>query len=331
MKQALRDITHEIERVIHLKKDDVVLDIGSNDGTLLRSYRTAGIRKVGVEPATNLAAEGKKGVDVFINDFWSSRLYRSKHQKKARVVTAIGMFYDMEDPNSFIRDIADVLTLDGVFVAQLMCLKNMLDTSDVGNICHEHLEYYSLATLTYLFRKNSLEVIDIEHNEVNGGSYRIYARPIGGTVRPRAGAHERIQRYMQSEKHLGSVKTHLDFFKRIEKNKKRTVDFIKKEVTKGKTVWVYGASTKGNTILQYFGLDYRLITGAADRSQDKWGKETVGTHIPIYPEKVARHARPDYFLVLPYAFIKEFIKRETRWLAGGRKFIVPLPTFTTYP
>ena len=327
MKKALRDITLEIEKNIPLKNGDVVLDIGSNDGTLLRSYKIKNLVKVGVEPALNLAKYGKQGVDIFINDFWNIKSYKKNVNKKAKIITAIGMFYDMEDPGKFIKDISLALDENGIFITQLMCLKNMLDTNDIGNICHEHLEFYSLKTLKYLFEKNNLEIINIEYNHINGGSYRIFTRLIGSKINPFKESGKRLRYYFASEKGLNSIKTHLDFFKRIEENKKKTVNFIKSEVLKGKKIWVYGASTKGNTILQYFGINNKYIIGASERSPDKWGKVTIGTNIPIYSETIARKAKPDYFLVMPYAFINEFYKREKNWLKQGGKFILPLPKF----
>jgi len=327
MKKALRDITEKAETMFKLKAGDVVLDIGSNDGTLLRSYQIPGLITVGVEPADNLKEEGSKGITHLIHDFWVLDSYMKAVGKKAKVVTAIGMFYDMEDPNQFVADAANVLTDDGVFIAQLMCLKNMLDSNDVGNIVHEHLEYYSFKSLEYLFNKNGLEIIDVEINDVNGGSYRIYSRRIGSRTQPASGAVERIQKVRDSEKGFENKQVYLDFFKRLEDNKKKCVDFIKQEVARGKKVWVYGASTKGNVILQYYGLDHALIEGASERSSFKWGKYTVGSMIPIYSEEEARQKKPDYFLVLPYAFFKEFYAREEEWRKGGGKFIVPLPEF----
>ena len=327
MRNALRDITKSIEDRIPLQSGDVVLDIGSNDGTMLRTYTVSGLIKVGVEPASNLAEEGKKGLEYFVNDFWLYDSYWKAVGKKAKVITAIGMFYDMEDPNQFIADAASALTPDGVFVAQLMCLKNMLDTNDVGNICHEHLEFYSLTALEFLFDKNGFEIIDIEHNVVNGGSYRVFASLKGANLPAIPGAAERMKKYRDEEAGFDSDTVHKDFFARIEENKKKCVDFIRGEVAKGKKVWVYGASTKGNTILQYYGLDHRDIEAASERSPEKWGKVTVGTGIPIVSEDEARKANPDYFLVLPYAFFDEFYKREEEWRNKGGKFIVPLPEF----
>jgi hypothetical protein len=327
MKEALREITSKIEKNYNLKKGDVVLDIGSNDGTLLRTYDIPGLVTVGVEPAKNLAEEGKKGLSYFISDFWNHDSYNKFVGKKAKIITAIGMFYDMEDPNQFIFDAASSMDKEGVFIAQLMCLKNMIDKNDVGNICHEHLEFYSFSSLEYLFNKNGLEIIDVEKNDVNGGSYRIYAKLKNSDVKPPKGAEDRIRRVRKDEADLQSKDAFIKFYERIELNKNLCVDFIKSEIAKGKTIWIYGASTKGNTILQFYRLDHKLIGGASERSPEKWGKFTVGTNIKIYSEEEARKANPDYFLVLPYAFFDEMYVREEEWRKKGGKFIVPLPDF----
>ena len=327
MRNALSDITSKVEKTFDLKKGDVVLDIGSNDGTLLRSYSVPGLITVGVEPADNLVKQGKQGLSHHIHDFWNYDAYNKVVNKKAKIITAIGMFYDMEDPNLFISDSEKVLKKDGIFIAQLMCLKNMLDSNDVGNICHEHLEYYSFKSLEYLFKKNGLEIFDVEINNVNGGSYRVFAKKIGETVQKMPGAHKRMQDVRKSEIGLDTKKIHLDFYNRLEKNKNKCYDFIKKEHAKGKKIWVYGASTKGNVILQYYGLDHTLIEAASERSPWKWGKYTVGSMIPCVSEHEARKAQPDYFLVLPYAFFDEFYQREREWRNKGGKFILPLPEF----
>jgi hypothetical protein len=227
------------------------------------------------------------------------------------------MFYDLEDPNQFIRDARKALAEDGIFVAQLMCLAPMLEQNDVGNICHEHLEYYSIESLEYLFNTNGLEIFKVEENDVNGGSYRIFARHYNGTG------------IKYDEKFTFDDFT--AFARRIEDNRDRCVEFIKGEVARGKSVYVYGASTKGNVILQYYDLDHTLITAASEKSPEKWGKYTIGTWIPIVSEEEARRAKPDYFLVLPWAFFDEFYEREREWREGGGQFIVPLPEFRVVP
>lgn len=317
MRLALRDITREIENMVILKPGDVVLDIGANDGTLLTTYTVSGVRRVGCEPADNLVGMLKENTDYVMHDFWDYQRYIELAKEwgigKAKVITAIGMFYDLDDPNQFIRDARQALADDGVFVAQLMCLTPMLEKNDIGNICHEHLEYYSLESLRYLFENNGLEIFKIEENNVNGGSYRIFARHFHGTG---ISLKEKVTR-----------EDIISFARRIEKNRDRCVEFIRNEVSRGKRVYVYGASTKGNVILQYYGLDHTLITAAAERSPEKWGKYTIGTWIPIISEEEARAAQPDYFLVLPWAFFNEFYEREKVWRMCGGKFILPLPEF----
>ena len=316
MRRALKDIYHSSLKYIKLKKNDVVLDIGANDGTLLK-YFGKNIKTIGCEPANNLISKLKKNCDFVLNDFWSykklNKLVNKNKLNKPKIITAIGMFYDLEDPNKFIRD--SVLALDdkGIFIAQLMCLKSMIEKNDIGNICHEHIEFYTLKSLKYLFESNGLEIFKIEENDINGGSYRIFCRKFNKGSIP-----------LPKENVLTSVKK---FVKRANRNKRITMNFIKKQIKKEKKIFLYGASTKGNTILQYYKLNNKIIPFAAERSPEKWKKYTVGTGIKIISEKEARKLKPDYFFVTPWGFIKEFIKREHSWLKKGGKFIVPFPKF----
>lgn len=345
MRDALRDVTAAAERLVDLHYGDYVLDIGSNDGTLLRSYSKP-VCRIGFEPAMNLFAEGMQGLQGLVPDFWSYETWKAFTDvsgtfgkgAQAKVVTACGMFYDLDDPNQFIADVAKVLTPDGVFIAQLMCLKQTLDAGDVGNFCHEHLEFYSLDSLRRLLGIHGLEIFDIEENGVNGGSYRLYCcQAMQRAPSDRVGAA--FMKELELKLHDPFKLKH--WFDALRRNKEQCVEFIADQVSVGKSVWVYGASTKGNTILQWYGLNGRqpdtyltddggpqLIDAAADRSPEKWGKFTVGTGIPIKSEEEFRKAVPDYALVLPYAFLPEFVEREREWLNGGGTFIVPLPEFS---
>lgn len=315
MKDGLKDLYKESLTFVKLKKNDVVLDIGANDGTLLNFYKNKNIKTIGCEPANNLKKYLVKKCNFTINDFWNKKnldkiLIQNK-LKKPKIITAIGMFYDLEEPNLFIKDAADSLAEDGIFIAQLMCLKSMIEKNDLGNICHEHIEFYSLKSLKYLFENNGLEIFKIDENDINGGSYRIYCRKFNkGSIK------------LKNENVLKMMK---DFVKRVEFNKIQTVNFIKKEAKKNKKIFLYGASTKGNTVLQYYGLNNSLIKYAAERSPEKWGKYTIGTGIKIISEKQARNLKPDYFFVTPWGFIKEFKKREKKWLNKGGKFLLPFP------
>ena len=312
MREALKDIYKCSLKYVKLNKDDVV----ANDGTLLKHYNTK-YTTIGCEPAKNLANELKKNCNFILNDFWSyenfNALLRKKKLQKPKIITAIGMFYDLENPNKFIKDSAQALDKNGIFIAQLMCLKSMIEKNDVGNICHEHIEFYSLKSLKYLFEKNGLEIFKIEENNINGGSYRIYCRKYkNGSIK------------LKQENVIKSVKI---FFNNVKKNKKVTMDFINNKIKKGKKIFLYGASTKGNTLLQFYKINNKVIPCAAERSPEKWNKYTIGTGIKIISEKNARKLNPDYYLVTPWGFIKEFVKRESAWIKKGGKFILPFPKF----
>ena len=207
----------------------------------------------------------------------------------------------------------------------------MLSQNAFDNICHEHLEYYSLLSLENLLYRHNLEVFDVELNDVNGGSFRTYIRHQGGGVALHIpeDAIKRVEKMREDEKNLGLQDRSIydDFVKRVTDLKDKLNAFIKEEVSRGKKVYVYGASTKGNTLLQFYGLDDKLITAAAERNPAKWGKKTIGTNIPIISEEEARQQKPDYFLILPWHFLGEFKEREKVFFEEGGKFIVPLPEF----
>lgn len=348
MRAALEDVVKSAIGRVELRKGDVVLDIGSNDGTLLRKYDewydSDYLTRVGIEPATNLRHyyddEDLDGI-ALIPEFWSYSSYESWWERgragapqlarltvpHAKVVTACGMFYDLEDPNQFIADVAKVLHPEGVFVAQLMCLKQTLGQRDVGNFCHEHLEFYTLESLERILNRHGLVIFDVEENAVNGGSYRLFIRHTSRSEhRPYQGF--RVDTANRVDEFATNLTALTSFSQKIFRNREQVADLIHLAIRVGKTVWVYGASTKGNVLLQWYGLDAAEITGAADKSPEKWGKVTAGTGIPISSEDVFRAANPDYALVLPYAFRDEFIEREKgqEWRRRGGKFIFPLPT-----
>ena len=314
MRSALKEVYSSSLKYVNIKSKDTVLDIGANDGTLLNFYKKK-FTTIGCEPAKNLIKSLKKNCNYVLDNFWSYnnllKILKKNKLDKPKIITAIGMFYDLENPNKFIRDASLSLHDKGIFIAQLMCLKSMIEKNDIGNICHEHIEFYSLKSLKYLFENNGLEIFKIEENNINGGSYRIYCRKFSkGSIRLK---NENIELMMKN------------FIKRVKKNKIRTINFIKAQIKKNKKVFLYGASTKGNTLLQYYNLDSSLIPYASERSPEKWGKYTVGSGIKIISEKKARVLNPDFFLVTPWGFIKEFKKRESNWLKKGGKFILPFP------
>ncbi|MBP1759351.1 MAG: putative methyltransferase [Firmicutes bacterium] len=339
MCSALADIAHSGEQLAHLQNGDVVLDIGCNDGTLLQGYRMGGLYKIGIDPAENMAPFARQVADKVVADFFSADLFRRDPElagRIPRIITSIAMFYDLDEPGKFVTDIREIMHPDGVWIVQMSYLPMMLKSNELGNICHEHLEYYSLHSLEYLLGSYDFEVVDVVLNDVNGGSFRTYIqsksanKEMFGDPTYRRLAMERVNALREQETRIGLHirETYEEFALWVERVKSDVVKFIKEQIGQGKKVYVYGASTKGNTVLQYFGLDHTLITAAAERNPGKWGKVTVGTRIPIVSEKEAREANPDYFLVLPWHFIEEFKAREKKYLLSGGRFILPAPYFT---
>jgi NDP-4-keto-2,6-dideoxyhexose 3-C-methyltransferase len=329
MRRELAEITRRAEELVPLSAGDIVLDIGCNDGTLLRSYQTRGIRLAGFEPAENLVVFARQGTDQVLNEFFNAAAYKTAFgEQKARVITTIAMFYDLDRPADVVSGIASCLAADGVWINQMAYLPLMLERNAFDNICHEHLTYYSLSTLERLYAAAGLEVFDIELNEVNGGSFRIYARHQGSDVggsdefrRARVAALEQFEESLN----LDGREIYDRFAERVLRIKDELNQFLRSAVADGKKVYGYGASTKGNTLLQFFGLDDSVITAIAERNPEKWGKRTVATNIPIISEEQARRERPDYMLVLPWHFLPGFVEREREYLAAGGHFVVPLP------
>jgi hypothetical protein len=296
---------------------DVVLDIASNDGTLLSAY-PPGCYRVGIDPAQNIVPQG---ADLHINTYFSKEAYFSHVERKAKIVTSIAMFYDLEDPVQFSCDVAAVLELGGLWIIELSYLPTMLELNAFDTICAEHLEYYSLRSIEYILHKARLRVEEVEKNGVNGGSFRLYVRHEEYVTE-----HKSVEAMRQEELvlDLSNLKIYREFQERIERNKEEMLKFLHEQKRLGKKVIGYGASTKGNTLLAYYGIGPELLLCVADRNPMKWGLETV-TRIPILSEEEARALEPDFFLAFPYHFMEEFLERESAFLSRGGKFLSPVP------
>lgn len=326
MRDHLAGIAHMAEKLAGLRADDLVLDIGCNDGTLLKSYRTNGIKRLGIDPSNVITHARAAGLQV-VNDFFSAGALRTAFpDQKPKVITSIAMFYDLEDPRAFVSDIRASLHEDGVWILELSYLPSMLRMNSFDTICHEHLEYYSLAPMERLLAEYQLEVIDVTLNDSNGGSFRVAATHAGG-IKASEEARERVQQLRLSEFELAldSDGPYTVFNKNIKKIRNDVRSFLKKAKAQRKLVHGYGASTKGNTTLQYCGITPDLMPAIADRNEDKWGTTTVGTNIPVISEAESRRQRPDFYFVLPWHFINEFRQREREFLERGGKFVVPMP------
>lgn len=236
--------------------------------------------------------------------------------KKAKVVSTISCFYDMDDPNRFVSDTAKALADDGIWVIQQNYLVSMMNNKAYDNICHEHIEYYSLTSLEKLLNRHGLEVVDVEENSINGGSFRTYVKHMDNVKK---------MRYKERKIKLDNEWTYYLFALQVKHVRHELVTFISKVVSEGKKVYLLGASTRGNTLLQYCGLDNKLIGKCIERNTEKIGKVIASTGIPIVSEEEGRADKPDYMLVLPYFFSDQIIEREREYLKSGGKLIFPLP------
>tara|TARA_B110000444_G_scaffold246516_1_gene268153 strand:- start:2482 stop:3747 length:1266 start_codon:yes stop_codon:yes gene_type:complete len=332
MRDALSDISSRAKAFVTIEDGDVAIDIGCNDGTLLQSYNEPRLDLVGFDPAKNFLGRENEGFTRISDYFNKDSFYAARKEKKAKIITSIAMFYDLEDPTSFTQDIFDILDDDGIWILQMADLPNMLKDNMFDNICHEHTTYYHLAPMEFLLKRCGMKLVDVEMNDVNGSSYRFYIRKLSGP--PAEGdALKRMAkvRFDEFNMALDTDEPYNKFKENIERNKNDLLFFINQEISKGKKIFVYGASTKGNVLLQYCDIDVNLVPFAAERNPRKWGAKTLGSNIPIISEEEARDMDPDYFLVLPYHFLDEMLVREKEFIGRGGKFIVPVPTVNLMP
>jgi hypothetical protein len=332
MTRNLHEIAAVAEEIVGLRPGDLVVDIGCNDGTLLDGYRADNLRYLGFDPSDQSRYAVEKGYDV-VRDFYSFELLRRRYRdQQARVITSVAMFYDLEEPRAFVKDVAFALAEDGVWVLELHYLATMLERNEFDVIVHEHLEYYSLAVIERLLSEAGLAVVRAELNDINGGSIRLFIRRVGhfAAEGEHAAALSEL-RVKEFEMALDAPEPYERFAAAATKVRDDLSALCRKLVGEGKTIHVYGASTKGNTILQYAGLGVDVIPYAADRNPDKHGSETIGTNIPIISEERSRELKPDYYLALPWHFLDEFLEREREFLDRGGRFIVPMPQVRIVP
>ena len=322
MREALKDIKKASLKLIKLKENDLIIDIGCNDGTLLNYFNHKKYQLVGFDPALNLSSNNEKFKRIK-NYFSYKNLINSKIKKKAKLITSIAMFYDLDNPNKFVKDIFNSLDDNGLWVIQFADLLEMLNLKMYDQIIHEHLEYYHLKPLEYLLKKNNLKIIKIEKNNVNGSSYRIFVKK--DFIKFKKHKSVLFFRNLEVKAKLENIETYNKFNNKILLNKQKLIKLIKGLNKKNKKVFGLGASTKGNVILNYCKFTKKEINYLVDRNPLKNGCKAIGSNIPIISEKKAKELKPDYYLLLPYFFEKEISKREKDFLSRGGKIIVPLP------
>jgi hypothetical protein len=321
----LREVQQELVALAPPRKGDVVVDIGSNDGTLLGFYPAGEADLVGIDPTARKFAAYYKPHVRLITDFFSAARFRTQFaDRKARIVTSIAMFYDLEQPQDFVNDVAAVLADDGLWHFEQSYLPGMIAANAYDTACHEHLEYYALRQVKFMLDRAGLVILKVAFNDVNGGSFAVTAAKAGGPYKPDTAGVEAILR-SEEEGGFNTMKPFEAFKRRVFAHRDELVALLTKLKASGQTVFGYGASTKGNVVLQFCGITTELLPCIAEVNGDKFGRVTPGTHIPIISETEARSRKPAFFLVLPWHFKRGILARETEYLKQGGKFIFPLP------
>ena len=324
-------VRHLHQKVNHLvclrsvDNGDVVIDIGSNDATLLKAYKQPGLLRVGIDPTGKKFHEFYTDDMLLIPDFFSSSVYRKEFSSKlAKIITSISMFYDLESPASFVNDICEILDDDGIWHFEQSYMPTMLRMNAYDTVCHEHLEYYSLGVVKKLLNNCGMKIIDVQMNSINGGSFAVTAARKESCLK----TNDAVINWMLGQEDrigLHTPRPFRQFEERVFEHRENLLRLIRNLNSDGKTVMGYGASTKGNVLLQFCGLTADDIPCIAEVNPDKFGAFTPGTNIPILSEAEVKAMRPDYLLVLPWHFRDNIIKREEEYLALGGKLIFPMP------
>lgn len=324
MNKILQNVANSGRSLGILEEGDTVLDIGCNDGTLLSFFERENLNLIGIDPAQNIESRVNSERFIRVKDFFTSKNFNEVSRDKAKLVFSIAMFYHLHDPVKFCRNMESILDDNGVAIIQMAYLPAMIKTNMYDNIVHEHTGYYGTQNMKWILERANLEPFDVELNDVYGGSFRVFAKKQGNlNFKP----SRKLQKNLEGEISEGifNPKTYSDFMVRISKTKedlRRTIKEIKED---DKKIWIYGASTKGNTIIQFCDIGLDSIDAAADSNPFKFGKYMIGSDIPIVNEEALKQQRPDYLLALPYSFVDAFRQRERELVEKGTRFIVPLP------
>ncbi|HEX8062976.1 MAG TPA: class I SAM-dependent methyltransferase [Allosphingosinicella sp.] len=312
----------KVERIaglVSLNAGDLVVDIGSNDSTTLRAYSQPGLTLVGIDPTGTKFRQYYPDHVELIPDFFSSKLLHERFPgRKAKVVTSFSMFYDLPAPMEFMRQVAEVLADDGIWVFEQSYMPLMLETNSYDTVCHEHLEFYALRQIKWMADRSGLRIVDVEFNDVNGGSFSVTVAKGEGAV------PEQVQKILDDEDRAGlsTLAPYHAFEERVRRSRDALLAFIDGARAEGKTVAALGASTKGNVLLQYCGLGEDRIQAVGEVNPEKFGCFTPGTWIPIVPERELLGEGPDYLIVLPWHF-RRFFEQSPAF--AGTRLVFPLP------
>jgi NDP-4-keto-2,6-dideoxyhexose 3-C-methyltransferase len=323
MVRHLQGKVADVLKRVRVGKGDLVVDIGSNDCTLLKAYPENGPDLVGIDPTAEQFRRFYPARIELIADFFSADLLRRRFPgRKAKIVTSIAMFYDLDAPMDFVADVRDSLADDGVWIVEQSYLPAMVEANAYDTICQEHLEYYGARQMRWMMERAGLKIVAIERNAINGGSFSL---TIAKKAAPYPECTAELAAFLRAEASYAGPEPYRAFAAAVARHREELVAFLTRARAEGKTILGYGASTKGNVILQYCGLTAEELPLIGEVNPDKFGAFTPGTLIPIVPEAEVRSRKPDYLLVLPWHFRDFIVEKEAPYLRAGGKLVFPLP------
>ncbi len=319
----------KIARLIRIAKPrpgDCVLDIGSSDGTTLKFYGGMGLRRYGIDPSSaRYAAEYPADATLIVDFFSAQRVRREAGDLRCKIITSIAMFYDLEDPLSFMREVASLLDIDGVWELEQCYMPLMLARCAYDSVCHEHISYYGLRQIKWMADRSGLKIVDLGVSDINGGSFSVVlARQESG--HPEAVPELEAMLRRESEQGYQGLQPYARFAANVARHRADLRAFLARARAEGKRVIGYGASTKGNVVLQYCGVSSADLPAIAEKYPFKYGLVTPGTRIPIVSEEATKRMKPDYLLVLPWYFRDEIVLREQAYVDDGGKLVFVLPS-----
>jgi hypothetical protein len=320
----LKKVVIDIQDKVNLADGDVVVDIGANDCTMIQFY-PKNLNRIAIEPAKNIDWSSVDPSIKIINNYFSANSFEDvMPSKKVKAFSCCAMFYDLADPNKFVSDIKALLAEDGIWCIQLSYLPSMINNMNFYDICHEHLSYYSIRSLSYLLEKNGLNIFDVSLNDVNGGSARVF---ISHKENKKYSKSINLQNliHIEDEMKLTSKETYANFYARMLELQDKVKAFFKSELEKGNKIIGLGASTKGNILLQFLGITKDMMPFISEINHTKIGLRTLGSDFELISEEAASSLKPAIYFVLPWYFKDEIIKREDKFTKSGGSLLFPMP------
>ena len=324
MIRDLEQVVLDIQSKINLADRDIVVDIGANDCTMIQFYPPS-LNRIAIEPAKNIDWSSVDSSVKIINNYFSANVFKEAMPlKKVKVFSCCAMFYDLADPNKFVNDIKTLLADDGIWCIQLSYLPSMINNMNFYDICHEHLSYYSINSLSYLLERNGLHIFDVSLNDVNGGSARVFVSHKENTSIPKSDSVNSLIQ-IENAMNLRSEETYLNFYTNMLNIQNKVKSFFKSELEKGNKIVGLGASTKGNILLQFIGITKDMMPYISEINPTKIGLRTLGSDFELISEHSASDLKPKTYFVLPWYFKEEIVKREDKFIQSGGALLFPMP------